>query len=115
LAAEARAAPEWISITLPRIVAAWQIEGMANKGSKTRIDRIVFTNLFVALDERMNQPEASPSSPTTAEIPRMEFLSLPPSPVHKRLNAVVGGDVDVGGDGGDDGDDNLPVIFATFC
>jgi hypothetical protein len=51
----------------------------------------------------MNQPEASP---TTAEIPRMEFLSLPPSPVHKRLNAVVGGD---------DGDDNLPAIFATFC
>jgi hypothetical protein len=42
----------------------------------------------------------------------MEFLSLPPSPVHKRLNAVVGGDV---GDDGDDGDDNLPVIFATFC
>jgi hypothetical protein len=39
----------------------------------------------------------------------MEFLSLPASPVHKRLNAVVGGDV------GDDGDDNLPAILATFC
>jgi hypothetical protein len=39
----------------------------------------------------------------------MEFLSLPPSPVYKRLNAVVGGD------DGDDGDDNLPAIFATFC
>jgi hypothetical protein len=45
----------------------------------------------------------------------MEFLSLPPSPVHKRLNAVVGGDDGDNGDNGDDGDDNLPAIFATFC
>jgi hypothetical protein len=79
------------------------------KGAKRESTGSFSPTLFVAFDERMNQPEASPSSPTTAEIPRMEFLSLPPSPVHKRLNAVVGGD------DGDDGDDNLPVIFATFC